>query len=74
MVAAEDGGDDEQLMGGASGSGAGGNSNRQHLSSDRRTFVNLLISFVGAGILGIPFAYRQVRGVWWTSTLTVHPT
>ncbi|CAN0373015.1 unnamed protein product, partial [Ectocarpus sp. 12 AP-2014] len=32
---------------------------RLHLSSDRRTFVNLLISFVGAGILGIPFAFRQ---------------
>ncbi|CAN0460620.1 unnamed protein product, partial [Ectocarpus fasciculatus] len=31
-----------------------------HLSSDRRTFVNLLISFVGAGVLGIPFAFRQV--------------
>lgn len=34
---------------------------RQHLSSDTRTFVNLLISFVGAGILGIPFAFRKVR-------------
>ena len=35
---------------------------RQHLSSDTRTFVNLLISFVGAGILSIPYAFRQVRG------------
>ncbi|CAM9161192.1 unnamed protein product [Ascophyllum nodosum] len=32
---------------------------RQHLSSDTRTFVNLLISFVGAGILSIPYAFRQ---------------
>lgn len=43
-----------------SGRGVGGNDPRQHLSSDKRTFVNLLISFVGAGVLGIPYAYRQV--------------
>ncbi|CAM9416961.1 unnamed protein product, partial [Phaeothamnion confervicola] len=30
-----------------------------HLSSDRQTFVNTLISFVGAGILGLPYAFRQ---------------
>eukprot|EP00904_Undaria_pinnatifida_P005532 jgi/Undpi1/2108/HiC_scaffold_12.g05494.m1 len=66
---------DEELVGngrsgssaiGGSGSGSGGGGHlddgRQHLSSDSRTFVNLLISFVGAGILGIPFAFRQVGG------------
>eukprot|EP00903_Cladosiphon_okamuranus_P016605 g15318.t1 len=63
LVAAADG-DEEQLVGGgargtARVAGAGAGDSRQHLSSDRRTFVNLLISFVGAGILGIPFAYRQ---------------
>lgn len=34
---------------------------RQHLSSDLRTFLNLLISFVGAGVLGLPFGFMQVR-------------
>lgn len=50
------------MRGGSRGAGVGASDSRQHLSSDRRTFVNLLISFVGAGILGIPFAYRQVGG------------
>lgn len=55
----------EQLVGAGGdvvngGKLAGGDDPRLHLSSDRRTFVNLLISFVGAGVLGIPFAFRQV--------------
>ncbi|CAN0096532.1 unnamed protein product [Pylaiella littoralis] len=41
------------------GGGAAAADPRLHLSSETRTFVNLLISFVGAGVLGIPYAYRQ---------------
>lgn len=57
--------DDEQTLSGSlvegRGMGPGASDSREHLSSDKRTFVNLLISFVGAGILGIPFAFRQVK-------------
>lgn len=56
---------DDDLVGDGRGGGLSdaraGDDSRQHLSSDRRTFVNLLISFVGAGVLGIPFAFRQVK-------------
>ncbi|CAM9293469.1 unnamed protein product [Ectocarpus sp. 6 AP-2014] len=63
LVASSDD-DVEQLVGAGGdavngGKRAGGDDPRLHLSSDRRTFVNLLISFVGAGVLGIPFAFRQ---------------
>lgn len=41
----------------AAGSVAG--TELEHRSSDLRTFLNLFIAFIGAGILGIPYAFRQ---------------
>ena len=33
--------------------------NNPALASDFKTFGNTIISFVGSGILGLPFAFRQ---------------
>ncbi|TMW62006.1 hypothetical protein Poli38472_009499 [Pythium oligandrum] len=32
---------------------------RQHLASDTRTFANTIIAFLGSGVLGLPYAFRQ---------------
>ena len=40
-----------------------GSSNSEGTSSKVNIFANILISFVGAGILGLPYAFREVRSV-----------
>lgn len=36
---------------------------RKHLSSSLRTFLNLFISFLGVGLLSIPYAFKKARAV-----------
>ena len=40
-----------------------GGSKNEGTSSKVNVFANILISFVGAGILGLPYAFREVRTV-----------
>ena len=37
--------------------------NTEGTSSKVNVFANILISFVGAGILGLPYAFREVRSL-----------
>lgn len=40
-----------------------GSGNSEGTSSKVNVFANILISFVGAGILGLPYAFREVRSL-----------
>jgi proton-coupled amino acid transporter len=57
----EDGLQHTRLLGGDEEDGGGHeeHGDHEHLSSNTRAFVNTFISFVGAGMLSLPFAFRQ---------------
>lgn len=35
-------------------------------SSNSKIFANIVISFIGAGILGLPFAFKEVQYILWS--------
>ncbi|CAM8914441.1 unnamed protein product [Rhodiola kirilowii] len=47
------------------------NPNTPHLSSNLKTFANVFIAIVGAGVLGLPYAFKRTG--WVTSILIIVP-
>ncbi|XP_060192494.1 amino acid transporter AVT3B-like [Lycium barbarum] len=47
----------------------GQNQNQQHLSSPIKTFANIFMSFVGAGILGFPYTFKKTG--WLMASLLI---
>ncbi|CAI5478687.1 unnamed protein product [Closterium sp. Yama58-4] len=52
--------------------GGGGGEAEEHLSSSGRTLGNLIISIVGAGVLGLPYAF--MRSGWLVSLVSLAAT